>query len=100
MISTRKLNDDGYNNYFGEGNWKLTKGSLVVAKGKKMSTLYMTQVKLSKGEIDVVEKDSSIELWHKRLGHLSEKGLQISSKKQLLSRGKGALLKTCDDCLA
>ena len=72
----------------------------MVAKGKKENTLYMTSAKLSKGRINVVEKDSSIELWHKRLGHLSEKGLQILSKKQLLSGAKGTLLKTCVDCLA
>ncbi|CAI0404237.1 unnamed protein product, partial [Linum tenue] len=60
----------------------------------------MTNAKHSKGGINVAEKDSSIELWHKRLGHLSEKGLQILSKKQLLPGAKGTLLKTCVDCLA
>ncbi|CAN1156891.1 hypothetical protein LINPERPRIM_LOCUS27979, partial [Linum perenne] len=34
------------------------------------------------------EKYSSIKLWHKRLSHLSEKGQQIHSKKQLLSGAK------------
>ncbi|CAL1407753.1 unnamed protein product [Linum trigynum] len=48
----------------------------------------MTHAKHSKGGINVAEKDSSIELWHKRLGHLSEKGLQILSKKQLLPGAK------------
>ena len=28
LISTGMLDDDGYNNYFGEGKWKLTKGNL------------------------------------------------------------------------
>ncbi|CAL1383495.1 unnamed protein product [Linum trigynum] len=100
LISTGKLDDDGYTNYFGEGKWKLSRGSLVVAKGKKESTLYMTNAKHSKGGINVAEKDSSIEIWHKRLGHLSEKGLQILSKKQLLPGAKGTLLKTCVHCLA
>ncbi|CAN0846213.1 Retrovirus-related Pol polyprotein from transposon TNT 1-94 [Linum grandiflorum] len=92
LISTGKLDDDGYTSYFGEGKWKLSRGSLVVAKGKKESTLYMTSAKHSKGGINVVEKDSSIELWHKRLGHLSEKGLQILSKKQLLPGAKDKTL--------
>lgn len=62
LISTCKLDDDGYNNQFGKGKWKLTRGSLVVAKGKKMGSLYMAHAKLIKGEINVAEKDSSIDL--------------------------------------
>ncbi|CAL1381478.1 unnamed protein product [Linum trigynum] len=60
----------------------------------------MTNAKHSKGGINVAEKDYSIELWHKRLGHLSKKGLQILSKKQLFPGAKGTLLKTCVHCLA
>ncbi|CAN1813102.1 hypothetical protein LINPERHAP1_LOCUS26766 [Linum perenne] len=62
LISTGKLEDDGYTNYFGEGKWKLSRGSLVVAKWKKESTLYMTNARHSKEGINVTEKDSSIEL--------------------------------------
>ena len=43
LISTRKLDDEGFNNKFGDGIWKLTKGSLVVAKCKKTHTLYSMQ---------------------------------------------------------
>ena len=39
LISTGRLDDEGYNNKFGEGKWKLTKGSLVAAKCKKARTL-------------------------------------------------------------
>jgi len=35
LISTDKLDDEGYINHFGRAKWKLTKGSLIVAKGKK-----------------------------------------------------------------
>ena len=35
LISAGKLDDAGLMNYFGEGKWKLTKGSLVMARGKK-----------------------------------------------------------------
>ena len=35
LISTGKVNDEGFTNSFGESKWKLTKGSLVVARGKK-----------------------------------------------------------------
>jgi hypothetical protein len=33
--SLGKLNDIGLGSYFGEGKWKLTKGSLIMAHGAK-----------------------------------------------------------------
>ncbi|KAG8362914.1 hypothetical protein BUALT_BualtUnG0024500 [Buddleja alternifolia] len=83
IISTGKLDDDGYVSNFGEVKWKLTKGSLITAKGKKKNSLYLMQAKLSNGEVNAVNS-SSIELWHKRLGHLSQKGMQLLAKKKLL----------------
>ncbi|GKV40824.1 hypothetical protein SLEP1_g48425 [Rubroshorea leprosula] len=83
LMSTGMLDDDGYINYFGNGTWKLTNGTMVMARGKKRFLLYETQAKQCQGQINVTEADA-IELWHKRLGHLSEKGLQILSKKELL----------------
>jgi transposase InsO family protein len=46
-----------------------------------MNTLYKTEARLVKGDINVVENETSTELWHKRLGHISEKGLQVFAKK-------------------
>lgn len=46
LISTRKLDDEGYCNTFFKGHLKLTKGSLLVVKGKN-SKLYMMQAKFS-----------------------------------------------------
>ena len=100
LISTGRLDDEGYNNHFGDGKWKLTKGSLVMAKGKKTCTLYTMKGKICNGVVNALEGDSSIELWHKRLGHMSEKGMQILSKKEFLPGMKGTPLKTCVHCLA
>jgi len=72
LISTGALDDDGYCNSFFDGKWKLTKGSMVVAKGKKTGSLYTMQADLIKEEVNAVE-DSSVDLWHMRLGHLSKK---------------------------
>ena len=74
MISTGRLDDDGFVSWFGKSKCKLTKGSLVVARGKKPNTLYVMQSKLHIGELKAVHKDASIELWHRRLGHVNEKG--------------------------
>ena len=57
------------------------------------------ETKLHKGDINAVQQDGSIELWYRRIGHISEKGLQTLAKKQLLPNLQGILLKTCDHCL-
>ena len=99
LISIGRLDDEGFTNSFGESKWKLTKGSLVVARGKKQNTLYVMEAKLHKGEINVAQRDVSIELWHRRLGHISEKGLQTLARKQFFPNLNGMPLKTCDHCL-
>ena len=100
LILIGKLDDEGFNNQFGDGKWKLCKGSLVVAKGNKSCTLYTMQAKINKGIVNALEDDSSTELWHKRLSHMSVKGLQVLSKKKLLTGMKGTPLKTCVHYLA
>ncbi|KAF7149741.1 hypothetical protein RHSIM_Rhsim02G0038500 [Rhododendron simsii] len=49
LISTGKLDDEGYNNHFGNEKWKLAKGSLVVPKGNKTCLLYTMKGKISRG---------------------------------------------------
>lgn len=67
LISTGKLDDEGYCSTFYDGLWKLSRGSLIVAKGKKESSLYLLQAKISKDMCNVVENGSATDLWHKRL---------------------------------
>ena len=98
LIFAGKLDDKGYNNNFSDGKWKLYKGSLVVAKGKKTSSLYTMQAKICKGVVNTLENVSSTDLWHRRHRHMSEKGLQVLSKKELLAGIKGTPLKTCVHC--
>ena len=69
LLSVGKLDDIKHPSYFGEGKWKLTKGSLIVARGSKQGNLYVTKTKLCNEVLNIAEKDTSIELWHKRLGH-------------------------------
>jgi len=56
----------------------------MVVKDIVYSTLYKTQVKLIRDRLNVVGDDVLPNLWHKRLAHLSEKGLQILSRKYLI----------------
>ena len=60
LISTGRVNDEGFTNSFGESKWKLTKGSLVVARGKKQNTLYVLEARLHEGDINAAHV--SIEL--------------------------------------
>ncbi|KAG8471369.1 hypothetical protein CXB51_036995 [Gossypium anomalum] len=50
--------------------------------------------------VNVTINDNSTELWHKRLSHMSEKGLNCLAKKNQLSGLKNATLKNCAHCLA
>ena len=71
-----------------------------MARGKKLNSFYVMEAKLHKGEINAIQKGESIDLWHKRLGHISEKGLQTLARKQFLPELQGTYLKSCDHCLA
>ena len=97
MISVGQLNDEGHAILFVGGTWKVTKGARVLARGKKIGTLYMT---LSpRDTIAIAETNTDTSLWYHRLGHMSEKGMKI-----LLSRGKLPELKSidfdmCESCI-
>ena len=57
MISTHILDKEGYGNYFGDGKWRLSKRSLVLAEGLICCTLYKTQVKVCKDVISATQED-------------------------------------------
>ncbi|RVW31691.1 Retrovirus-related Pol polyprotein from transposon TNT 1-94 [Vitis vinifera] len=76
---------------------KVTKGARVLARGKKTGTLYMTSC--PRDTIAVADASTDTSLWHRRLGHMSEKGM-----KMLLSKGKLPELKSidfdmCESCI-
>ena len=64
LTSTSKLDDGGYYSGLGNGQWKLTKGSLVIVRCKRNHNLYIMQVGLSKDVIHAIENVDTIELWH------------------------------------
>ena len=41
LIFVGYLGDEGYVNTLGVGKWKITRGSMVVARGDKLSNLYI-----------------------------------------------------------
>ena len=100
LISVGVLDDEGYVSTNGDGKWNLIKGSLVVARGNKRGGLYWTTASACVDMVNAVESDSSSTLWHKRLSHISEKGLNVLAKKKLLSNFQSAKLENCEHCLA
>ena len=52
---------------------------------KKCWALYKTQRKLCKPQINTMENKYTMNLLHKCLGHLREKGMHLLAKKELIS---------------
>ena len=109
LISAGQLGSEGCVVMFTDNVWKVTKGSLVVAKGAKVGTLYLctgntysTLVATNidnavKGTVNVARTNSVV--WHHRLGHMSEKGMKILHSKKLLPRLKNIDLEFCENCV-
>ncbi|RVW81313.1 Retrovirus-related Pol polyprotein from transposon TNT 1-94 [Vitis vinifera] len=97
LISVGQLDDEGHAILFVGGTWKVTKGARVLARGKKTGTLYMTSC--PRDTIAVADASTDTSLWHRKLGHMSEKWM-----KMLLSKGKLPELKSidfdmCESCI-
>ena len=75
-------------------------GSLILARGRKHSNLYVTQGYILGDSINLVESKALSELWHKRLSQMSERGNSYLTKKNFLAGMKQAKVKRCVHCLA
>ncbi|GKA91694.1 hypothetical protein Tco_0813619 [Tanacetum coccineum] len=80
LISIGQLDEEGYHVGFGDQQWKVTKGSLVVARGNKRGSLYMVEVP-SDGINATIDGRGNATLWHQRLEHMSENGIKILASK-------------------
>ena len=75
LILASRLDDEGYRGSIRNGSMKFSKGSLIVARARKVNTLYLMNSRLSPEEMKVAS-DTAGELWHKRLCHMSMKGMK------------------------
>ena len=98
FIYVGQLDDNSYHNDLFNCQWKLTKGSLILAQGRKHSNLYVTQGSLLGDSINLVESEALSELWHKRLSHMSESVNTYLAKKNFLAGMKQAKVKRCVHC--
>jgi len=82
MIFVCQLANGGMKTPFDGDMCKITKGVMVMARDKKEGTLYMT---LGFGvSISVASSELDAEVWHRRFGHMSEKGMKVMLSKDKL----------------
>jgi hypothetical protein len=89
------LESEGCISIFTDKVWKVTKGSLVIATGEKVGTLYLFTGNID-SSISLASTGVDTTLWHHRLGHMSEKGMQILHKINLLRDLKKIDLNFCE----
>ena len=90
--------DDGYHNHLLKFQCKLTKGSLILDRGRKHSNFYVTKGSILGDSIKLVKSETSSELCHKRLSHMRERGITCLAKKNLLACMKQTKMKRCVHC--
>ncbi|GJX06269.1 putative RNA-directed DNA polymerase [Tanacetum coccineum] len=93
-----QLDEEGYYVGFGDQQWKVTKGSLVVARGNKRGSLYL--VKVPSNRINAaIDGRGNATLWHQRLEHMSEKGMKILASKGRIPDLQKAVVGFCEPCV-
>nr|GFA95799.1 retrovirus-related Pol polyprotein from transposon TNT 1-94 [Tanacetum cinerariifolium] len=104
LISLRTLEKEGYTVKLQSGKIKVINGSKVIlSETRRDNYVYFLDGYTVAGELNasVEEKDSLAQVWHKRLGHISEAGLQVLEKQGLFGKkslgGKMYFLSIVDD---
>ncbi|GKE12049.1 retrotransposon protein, putative, ty1-copia subclass, partial [Tanacetum coccineum] len=89
LISLGTLEKEGYTVKLQSSKVKVINGSRVILSGiRRDNCVYSLDVHAMAGELNasVEEKDSLAQVWHKRLGHISEVGLQVLEKQGLFGK--------------
>ena len=68
-----------------------------MARGNKTGTLYMTSS--PREIIIIIEVSTDTSLWHRRLGHISEKGMKMLLSKGKLIEWKSIDFEMCESCI-
>ena len=77
------------------------KGDATVLKEVRQKSLYVLQGKIVSGVAAVASSSESDKsrLWHMRLGHMSQNGMNILSKRGLLGEKKISEINFCKHCV-
>ncbi|GAA0152937.1 hypothetical protein LIER_37592 [Lithospermum erythrorhizon] len=93
LLSSGKLDDQGYVNIFDEGQWKLINDPKLIIKGTKEGTLYRSKLIALNNDVCIFK--SKVETWHHRLGHMSEKELNVLARRNLISKVDDTFVSKC-----
>ena len=74
LVSIGMLAEDGYKTTLHESTWVISRGNLKIGSGHKYNNLYPLMAINPEGAVNVAEKTDP-NLWHGRLGHMSQAGL-------------------------
>ena len=103
LISVGTLDKQGYNFSGKDGQIIVSKGALVVMKGKLQHGIYVMLGHSFQGTVSVShsleQHVDNTELWHRRLAHMSERGLAVLTKQGLLGGAVTGKLKFCESCV-
>ncbi|KAL2252662.1 UNVERIFIED_CONTAM: Retrovirus-related Pol polyprotein from transposon TNT 1-94 [Sesamum indicum] len=96
LISCAALEESGLEGRWGKGLMKIMKGSLVVFKAERKRNLYICTA--SYNFAASVSNCDFTTLWHKRLGHITQKGLDFLKRDGILN-DRIDKIDFCDECV-
>ena len=104
LISVGQLDDEGNRVEFANQQWKVSRGNMVVARGNKRGSLYMVEVSADEinsadGASSASEETKTSTLWHRRLGHMSEKGMKQLAAEGRIPQLKKIVTEFCESCV-
>jgi transposase InsO family protein len=105
LISVSRLIKDGFSVQFGVGGCAIYKNGVVVAQGVSENRLYRLNGRIvyyEKACVAHASASTDAELWHRRLGHLSESGMKSlisSAAVHGLELSSSLTLAQCEGCL-
>ncbi|WVZ13024.1 hypothetical protein V8G54_017554 [Vigna mungo] len=100
LISINAFDLGGYTTKVEDGVMRVCSGDSVVAKGRRRNGLYILEGSTVIGHVSVASgTENTARLWHLRMGHISEKGLEELEKQGLLLGDKLQKLDFCDHCV-
>lgn len=102
LISLGTLEKEGYTVKMQNGRLKVIRGSMMVLCGtRKENCVYALDgwADASETNVGVEEKENLAQVWHKRLGHISEAGLHELEKREMLGKKSLGKLEFCENCV-
>ncbi|KAG7554353.1 GAG-pre-integrase domain [Arabidopsis suecica] len=100
LLSLGTFEKAGYRFESENGILSIKAGDSMFLTGRRYDTLYLLQWRPVMAEsLAVMNRQDDTVLWHRRLGHMSQKNMNLLLKKGFLDKKKVSTLETCEDCI-